>query len=87
MVWVLTSFDDLVGALVVFNEVEHDVSLKDRFPQFEKGSPNRAYRSVRRDHLGLDGGVRHARLLSALGAKRKTGVDANKGKGHARGGF
>ena len=50
---VLTSLDDLVGALVVLNEVEHDVSLKVRFPQFERGYPKRAYRSDRRDHFGL----------------------------------
>ena len=65
---VLSSFDDLVSALVVLDEVEHDVSFEDRFPQVEGRDPNGADSSARRDHFGLDGRVRNARLNRALGA-------------------
>ena len=53
--WVLTCLDNLVGAFVVFNEVKHDVSFEDRFPQVEGRDSNCADSCVRRDHFGLDG--------------------------------
>ena len=83
----LTSFDDMVGALAILYEVEHDVSLMDRFPLIRRRYPNRAHRSARRDHFGFDGRVLHARLLSALSAGRKTGVVTYKCWEDARGGF
>ena len=82
---VLTSLDDMVGALVILDEVEHNVSLEDGLPQVERWDPNRAYSGVGRDHFGFHCGVCTSRLLSALGAEREAGIDAYETEEDARG--
>ena len=84
---VLTSFDNLVGALVVLDEVEHDVSFEDGFPQVLGRDSNCAYSSVCCNHFGLYGRVCHACLFGTLRAEREASVVAYEGKENARGRF